>query len=321
MFTRPTIQPTLFAAQRIAAAPQLNLVLPAAHSLREASIVAAASGALAVTAQCSLVFLLNRLVFNGKSKTARARWQTGYVAHHIVCVLFMVAASVIGIVGWLSPAGATAAVRLGVTYTSAPVRFLSAALLGMLLLWDLPCSVLISKLRNPVMFGHHVAMSLTTLIATLQLPMHYGFFFLGISELSTVPLCVNELASHAYDTIEEEAQKEPSRPTSGTHPALPAIATIRDSSQVLFAVLFLFVRGWMFTRVTLGPYLADMLAVLSPATSTTATAAHASTAAAVSSKLVALRMMLGLGLSFNALQAFWVLVIVRTALGMMKPPD
>lgn len=296
------LRPAFSAALRIAP-PQSSLALPVAGTLREASIVAAASGVLGVTAQLSFVFVLNRLLCNGKPN----RWKTGYMAHHMVCVLFMLVASTIGVLGWLSPAGATASVRLGVTHGSAAVRFLSAVLLGMLLLWDLPCSVIIPKLRNPVMFGHHLAMAVTTFLAVIHLPMHYGFFYLGVSEVSSIPLCVNGLASYAYDTLSEEAE-----PPEAT---LKALAAIRESCELLFAALFLWLRGYMFTRVTLGPYLADMMALLSPAAAATSAA---SAAAAVSSKLVPLRMMLGLGLSFNVLQLCWAVVIVRTALGMAK---
>lgn len=316
------MRPALLTVQRISAPPQSSIALPVAHTLKEATIVVVSSGALAVTAQLSLVFLFNRLI-SGRKAGAQERWKTGYIAHHVVCILFMLFASTTGIIGWLSPTGATAGLRLGVIGASSSVRFLSATLLGMLLLWDLPCSILIPKLRNPVMFGHHVAMAITTILATLYLPMYYGFYYLGISEVSSIPLCVTELSSHVHDTIRMEEEggvegkvkrlDESAGAESAESRLARKLAAIREISQVLFALTFLWLRGYMFTRVTLGPFLSDMLVLLSPAG---VASMSASAAAAVASKLVPLRMMLGLGLSFNLLQLFWAAMILKTALGM-----
>ena len=84
-------------------APPCSIALPVAHTLTEAAIVAVSSGLVAVAAQVILVRALDSLNMQKK------RWANGYVAHHVVCLFFMLAATVIGTFGWLSPAGTTAA--------------------------------------------------------------------------------------------------------------------------------------------------------------------------------------------------------------------
>ena len=127
--------------------------------------------------------------------------------------------------------------------------------------------------------------------------MYYGFYYLGISEVSSIPLCVTELSSHVHDTIrmeEEEGWKERCcRRVRGCKPAesrmrvLAAIAVIKSS-----LLSHSWLRGYC-SRELPRPLSVRYVALFSPAG---VASMSVSAAAAVASKLVPLRMMLGLGL-------------------------
>ena len=57
-----------------------------------------------------------------------------------------------------------------------------------------PTSFLVWRLRKPDALVHHVAMAAVAGVGALALPVHCGVFYLGVSELSSLPLL-------AYDQL------------------------------------------------------------------------------------------------------------------------
>jgi hypothetical protein len=209
-----------------------------------------------------------------------------YTAHTIVAMALMVLVSSIGVAGWWlgGPAPATAAGRL-----MEPVgacRWLAAVVAGAFALWDVPASLAVRELRKPDVIAHHVAMTIVAAAAALHLPTHYAFFYLGVSELSSIPLL-------CYDQLQVIVTQN-----GGNNPDW--VVPLRDRFKVLAALSFTAVRAWLFTKVTLFQFVPDCLHVL-PTTTTAGTAVRRQV----------LRFGMWASLGFTALQLYWFSMIVR----------
>ena len=219
---------------------------------------------LAVKAGCATVLAQLGLVAAFRTSSDPVLKQApGYVAHQLVALVVMLYATTFGLLGWLNPPAtvATAAGRLLVVSDSA--RFLAATLLGALVAWDIPTSLAVPRLRKPDVLVHHLAMAATALVGCTALPTHYGLYYMGAIELSSVPLTVYDAAEYAT----EAAGKT-------TPPCAPArvarLRAVRDSSRTVAALSFIAVRAVDFTRVTLLKFVPDALSVLRPEAATPA---------------------------------------------------
>lgn len=266
---------------------QLPLALSTAPtSVPAALAVAGVSGALAVSSTTLLVPLIRSLSRPELKGSAR------FFAHKLTSLVFMVVASVVGVNGWWSAgAPSTAAGRL--LNASAASRFLSAMLLGELLLYELPLAALVEEMRKPDMLIHHAGMALVTLCGTVWIPFHYCCFYLGVAELSSIPLQVSECVAHARSKL---ATKAP-----------PLLVRLESWTSHTTMAAFVLVRGVAFSLVTLTQLVPDILLVL---LGDTAGAAIGPT----------MRLLLGLavlfGVAFNALQLFW---LARGARDVLRP--
>jgi len=205
----------------------------------------------------------------------------------------MIFCAVFGLAGWLSPpaTAVTAAGRLLVVSDSA--RWLAATLLGLLLVWDIPTCLRIQRLRKPDMLGHHVAMAATAFVGATALPTHYGLYYMGVVELSSIPLTAYDQYDRAYEigsSLDDVTAERKRR-----------LRSMRDLSRTVAAVAFILVRAIDFTRVTLTRFVPDALAVLSsPATAATF--------------VLPLRFMIVSSVCFAALQLYWFSMFVRISL-------
>jgi len=172
-------------------------------------------------------------------------------------------------------------------------RWLGAALLGLLLVWDIPTCLRIQRLRKPDMLAHHVAMAMTAFVGATALPTHYGLYYMGVVELSSIPLA-------AYDQLEYSA--EIGGPLDEVAPARKQkLRSLRDLARAVAAVTFIFVRAIDFTRVTLSRFVPDALGALrSPATA--------------ASFYLPLRFMLVSSVCFVGLQLYWFSLFVRISM-------
>ena len=213
------------------------------------------------------------------------------MAHHIVALLFMIVATAVGFAGWFSPSAATASAVARVLVADGTARWLSAMLLGELLLWDFPCSLFIPKLQVPVIIGHHIGLLATAALACVA-PIYWGTFYLGWAELSNIPLQLIDTLEHAQGVAAEVDA-----------PAATArrLRAWRDAIWPFFCASFLLVRVIGFTAVTARGLYPDILFAL-PA------------AGALRAPLLGF---LGLGTAFNALMLFWFAEAVGKALGIV----
>ena len=281
----------VLAVSRVASATLLRstapsmLLLPIAHTTRQYVATAVCSGSLALCAQGALVLAFRR------SNNRILQRSAGFTAHHIIALVFMIVATAVGFAGWFSPLAATGSSAARVLVADGTARWLSAMLLGELLMWDFPCSLFVPKLQVPVIVGHHIGLLATAVLACIA-PIYWGTFYLGWAELSNIPLQLIDTLEHAQDVaIEVDA------------PATTAcrLRAWRDAIWPFFCASFLLVRVIGFTAVTARGLFPDVLSAL-PA------------AGALRRPLLGF---LGLGAAFNALMLFWFAEAAGKALGVV----
>jgi hypothetical protein len=224
-----------------------------------------------------------------------------YTAHSLVALIFMILLSVIGSVGWWNGGGifssSTPMDRLLVPNDQC--RWLATIVTGMLTFWDLPTSLSIPRLRKPDVMAHHLLMSITAFVAAVFLPMYYVFFYLGVSEISSIPLII-------YDqlcVVTENASAPKDGATFSAGKGQSSLILVRTVFQILAALCFTLVRALGFTYVTVRHFIPDVLQVL-PLLELQSPRGH----------VTALRFALGASIGFTALQLYWFALIVRTIL-------
>jgi len=279
-------------AMRPSLKPPLKMSISLAPALAATGVwkVAASAGCLGALAQLGLY-----KAFQASPDPVLAA-APGYSAHQAIAFALMVAVSLYGLAGWLNPpaAAATAAGRLIVP--SEPARWLGSMLLGMLCIWDIPASLLIPKLRKPDILLHHCAMATTALVGATCLPTHYGLYYMGVAELSSVPMTCYDQCDRAV----EIAGKADSFPEGRRK----RLRSLRDGAKAVAAIAFILVRAIDFTRVTLLNFVPDALTVLGTPAATGFRAA--------------LQFMVVSSVGFVVLQLYWFSLFVRISLAERK---
>lgn len=221
------------------------------------SCTAASATSVALTAGC--VGLLSQVALTKTfQRIDSLKDNAAYTAHSVVALGLMGAVSAIGVVGWwFHPLPATAASRL--LDPVGPSRWLAAVIAGMFCVWDVPTSLWVKKLRKPDVIIHHVVMAAVAWTGAISLPMHYLFFYLGISEISSIPIVMYDQLSVMTETDEnEEGQSE--KTNEGA--SMGKLAKLRDQLQPVAALSFTWIRAFMFTKITLTSFVPDVLEVL-----------------------------------------------------------
>lgn len=266
--------------------------------------VATISGCIGLAAQ---FFLYG--IFRNSNDPIRKQ-NAGYTSHSIVALALMILVSWIGVIGWCTrlPTSAAAGVVGAAASTGAaspairrlvvPIdeaRWLSSIICGMFVIWDIPTSLMIQKLRKPDVIVHHVAMAILAYFGAAYLPMYYLFYFFGISELSSIPLVVYDQLTQDFDA----AAGSLSNPDDN-------VRKLRDRFQLIAAMSFTLVRAISFPIVSLFKFLPDVRSVL-----------LLSTTAKISRQTRLLLKGLSIAnISFTILQLYWFSLIVRVATGM-----
>lgn len=210
----------------------------------EAIELAAWTGAIAAAAQVALYLLFRQSSNPAVSSTA------GLAAHQVIAFFFMVLAFSVGGAGfWFGQVGAPKSQR-GMMLDECPsARWLAAVLAGELVLWDIPCGLLIPQLRKVDSLLHHVAMALVAYTVLASIPSYYALYYLGAIELSSIPLQLND-----YCRLNQAAVR-------GPH-AMPFLAKLNEMNHLLTAVLFVGVRLISFTYVSFTGAMPDTLHAL-----------------------------------------------------------
>ena len=174
-----------------------------------------------------------------------------YLSHNIIALVLMLLVSWLGVRGYCFQHFSTAtsqATALGGGLLQAKddtARWLAAVLCGALLLWDVPTSLRIPNLsRQWDLIGHHLVMAGVAWLAATQLPMHFVYFYLGVAELSSIPLIV-------YDQLEQWTTTT----TTAAGTKFPWLGQLRTAAQVVATLSFTVVRAVWFPWVTVRHFL------------------------------------------------------------------
>ena len=282
------------AAAAVRSLPTMSLALPMVPTCAPTGIwsLAAQAGAIGLAGQLGLTALFRASDDPVLSDAA------GYTAHQAVAFLLMVFVTALGLLAWLNPplAAATAAGRL--LAPSDGARWLGAMLLGMLVAWDIPTSYLIPRLRKADVLAHHVGMAAVALVGSVWLPTHYGFYYMGVAELSSIPLTFYDLMERAVEGSNKDASV---KNDAASKARAKRLRGVRDVTKTIAAVAFILVRAIDFTRVTLTRFVPDAISVL------------ASAATATRFRLP-IQFMVVSSVGFVALQLYWLSLYARISL-------
>ena len=113
--------------------------------------------------------------------------QPAFIAHQFVAFPLMIYVTYTGTLAWFTtPAPASVDERIfGVDLAGAK---LAAILLGAMLLWDIPSSLLVKSLYSVDSLGHHIGLAIIAAICLLPMVQYYAPFFVGVIEISSIPL-------------------------------------------------------------------------------------------------------------------------------------
>ena len=178
--------------------------------------------------------------------------------------------------------------------TSRPFRLIAGycIILGSFLLWDIPTSLVIQKLRKADVVIHHVAMAIVAYVYGKRIPVHYVLYYFGVSELSSIPLLFYDQWTQSCNTLKEIGDAEGDE-------RIQRFAKQRDFFQIVAAVAFTLVRAVSFTKVSVCNFLPDGWAALP-------TASKVGMAGVLKFSMTAC-------VGFTALQLYWFSTIVRMA--------
>jgi len=260
------------------------------------SFTAVKAGGYAAMAQLTLASIFAVLQPHGP-------WMEmpGFTAHRIISFATMAYVCYVGGCAWLYPdaellaASSSALTRLQHAH---PVgEHLAQVLLGLNVVWDIPCGFLIRSLRERsnarLMLIHHLLVVLLAYLALLPRFQYYVVVFFGLMEASSAPLALMDLC-HPRN-VEWAAYAR-------SH---ALVGAANNASRVVFGVSFLLTRALYFPFVMLSSVLPDLLTLLGMA-------------APPASKL-GLAAILGSSLFLTGLQLHWAGLILRQAAGGAKP--
>jgi hypothetical protein len=214
-----------------------------------------------------------------------------YTAHNAIALALMIIVSGIGIAGWWGmDAPLTAVGRLLGSAESADgaCRWLASIVTGFILFWDVPVSLAIPALRKPDVIVHHVVMAAVAYVGAAYLPMYYLFFYLGVSEISSIPVII-------YDQLNTLSTEVDGSSLTGSENQNVRMIALRDQVQIVAVIAFTLIRAILFTMVTVLQFVPDVLSVLP-------TGGNALKFGGVAS------------LGFTVLQLFWFSKMVRVML-------
>jgi len=204
----------------------------------------------------------------------------GFLAHQIIALPMMIIVAIIGTRAWFTDSGlATAEARI---YDRAPAaETLCAILLGELVLWDIPLTLLPSIYSHASM-GHHIGLAALAAICLSPYMQFYAPFFAGVIEISSVPLQVVDFfhPKNYADLLS----------------AHPLLHTLNAIARAFFILSFVALRTIWFPIVMFAQVFPDLFSLLP----------HAGTA-----KGAMLIVAMAFGLSFTVLQLYWSLLLFK----------
>lgn len=204
-------------------------------------------GSIAAT-QILLTFIFSRLPFPWSKKP-------GFLAHQCIAFPVVCYAAWLGCGEWASIAGTVLTAEERV-YGENPVgRYLSQFMFAQLLCWDIPTGLIVPSMREGVMIVHHVLMMGMAYLG-LSMLGYYGVYFLGVVELSSIPLQIMNI-------FKPESVNELTK----IH---PLFNLLNEVSRILFAIAFILVRAVHFPYISFAYVLPDVFQMLQKPSMSTA---------------------------------------------------
>jgi hypothetical protein len=200
-----------------------------------------------------LICAAAQVLFGYAARQLPAPWSAhpDFIAHKVVALAVLLYMSGVGLSKWCRTATPSTAEER-ILGTDATGRLLAEVTVGMLLFWDIPSTVLVKELGNPVMFVHHIVMAAIAYVATSvgrQMLGYYAIYAFGVSEVSSVPLVFVDLLHPKYEIgkLAEEST---------------FWSTVNGVARVTFVVLFLLNRALYCQYVALTGILPDVQSLL-----------------------------------------------------------
>lgn len=224
-------------------------------SNEEAYRVALMSGMMAMATQLIIYFLC--VALSGSFTALKGKG--GFVAHQIIAGFYMILLFVVGSSPWFlednlmsldSGFDGSSQRLLQVHATS---RWCCAVVVGELVLWDIPCALIVPSLQDPLMLGHHVVMAAVAYVSAFHIPSAYCLFFFGVVELSSIPLAIVDFF-HPQKGLPKLLEE------------YSILRTVNEISRITFALLFMVVRAVYFPRIVIFHLLPDVFTVWSKVT-------------------------------------------------------
>ena len=216
-----------------------------------------------------------------------------FLAHQMVALPLMLVCTYIGCAAWFLPSpeesAAASTVNGRVHGVTVNGELLARVVIGAQLFWDIPTTALVPALYSRLMMGHHVGMTIIAIVCSITPWVHhYVPFFAGVIEISAVPLVIVDIFHPTrYGEVADGSA---------------VLGAINMACRVLFALLFLLVRGLYFPYVMCG-VLKDMVAVMMQGT-----------------EIVAPMITVVCGVSMTLLQLYWGTLIVKQLKKLLAPP-
>ncbi|EOD05232.1 hypothetical protein EMIHUDRAFT_461939 [Emiliania huxleyi CCMP1516] len=260
--------------------------------------------ALAAGVSCLAAQLLLFVAFSYLLPDGPWRRLPGLTAHQCICFPLMIGLACVGVQDWFLSAAVPTSLSGRVLDEHRLGGQLAQLVYGELLLWDIPCGLLVPSLREPLMLAHHFGMAAVAYATLSPLCSYYAVFFFGAIEVSGIPLSI-------VDVFHPKHEKHVRRGGGWFEyeKASPLCRAVNELARVCFAAAYLPLRAVYFPWVVGSQAVPDMLATLALPQEERPAAPDA-----------ALYGVIGFGIAFSALQMYWGKLVFTQVLHVLAGP-
>lgn len=229
-----------------------------------------------LAAQGALQYLFARALPDGFWRRKPA-----LVAHQLIALPLMFLVAAIGCRAWFSSARETGTPESRIYSREPASETLAAILLGELVLWDIPFT-LVPSLYSHASMGHHVGLAALAALSLTPFLQYYVPFFAGVIEISSIPLQVVDFfhPKNFADLL----------PNSQT------LTTLNTTARILFIVSFIALRTLWFPAVIGFQVIPDLVALMPRVSEANA---------------IWLYVGIGFAVSFTLLQLYWSVLLCK----------
>jgi hypothetical protein len=293
--------------------------------------------ALAAGVSCLAAQLLLFVAFSYLLPDGPWRRLPGLTAHQCICFPLMIGLACVGVQDWFLSAAVPTSLSGRVLDEHRLGGQLAQLVYGELLLWDIPCGLLVPSLREPLMLAHHFGMAAVAYATLSPLCSYYAVFFFGAIEVrpghaphplitpaptTPVPMrrvpppsppCaqVSGIPLSIVDVFHPKHEKHVRRGGGWFEyeKASPLCRAVNELARVCFAAAYLPLRAVYFPWVVGSQAVPDMLATLALPQEERPAAPDA-----------ALYGVIGFGIAFSALQMYWGKLVFTQVLHVLAGP-